>query len=106
MINWTLARRAFDGTFEEEYEEFDVVDEGRIDAGKELLRIKRALLFRDGRRPYIYEFEIRMFDRERLCVLLEAAGFRVMDFWGDFGRGSYSPQRSLRMIAFCRKEKL
>lgn len=104
MINWTLARRAFDGNFEEEYEEFDVVEECRIDPRADLLRIKRALLYRDGREPHIYEFEIRMFDRACLSALLKEAGFRVIDFWGDFDRGSYKPDRSLRMIAICRKE--
>ncbi len=104
MINWTLARRAFDGNFEEEYEEFDVVEQCRIDPRLDLLRIKRALLYRDGRRPHIYEFEIRMFSRARLAAMLEEAGFRVVDFWGNFDRGSYRAERSLRMIALCRKE--
>lgn len=104
LINWTLARRAFDGKFEEEYDEFDVVEECRIDPETEILRIRRALLYRDGRRPHIYEFEIRMFDRAGLTSLLEKAGFRVVDFWGEFDRTRYSPQRSLRMIALCRKE--
>ena len=104
MINWTLARRAFDGNFEEEYEEFDVVEQCRIDPRLELLRIRRALLFRDGRRPHIYEFEIRMFSRARLSAMLEEAGFRVAGFWGGFDRSGYEADRSLRMIALCRKE--
>lgn len=103
LINWTLARRAFNGKYEEEYPEFDVVEECRIQQGTELLRIRRALLYHDGRPSYSYEFEIRMFDRPRLTSLLERAGFRVVDFWGDFDRGTYYPERSLRMIALCRK---
>ncbi len=105
MINWTLARRAFDGKFEEEHEEFDVVEDCRIDPRIDLLRIKRALLYRDGRRPYIYEFEIRMFDRARLSAMLKEAGFRIVDFWGDFDRSGYNPAKSLRMIALCHRER-
>ncbi|MFC1544744.1 methyltransferase domain-containing protein [Gemmatimonadota bacterium] len=105
LINWNLARRAFDGKFEEEYADFDVVEECRIDPRTEILRVKRALLFRDGRPAHSYEFEIRMFDRTTLTDLLEAAGFTVVDFWGDFDKSVYSPARSLRMIAICRAEK-
>jgi SAM-dependent methyltransferase len=103
LINWTLARRAFDGKFEEEYPEFDVVEEGRIDTATDILRVRRALLYRDGRPNHHYEFEIRMFDRARLTFMLEAAGFTVADFWGGFDKSHYSPTRSLRMIAICRK---
>jgi len=103
LINWTLARRAFDGKFEEEYPEFDVVEECRIDPRTEILRVRRALLFRDGRPAHTYEFEIRIFDRAALTDLLEAAGFKVVDFWGDFDKSFYSPSRSLRMIAVCRR---
>ena len=105
LINWTLARRAFDGKFEEEYPEFDVVEECRIDPATDILRMKRALLYRDGRPAHTYEFEIRLYDRADLTDLLEAAGFRVVDFWGDFDRSVYVPTRSLRMIAVCRKEE-
>jgi len=105
MINWTLARQAFDGKYEDEYDEFDVVEDCRIDSKLDLLRINRALLYRDGRPPYVYEFEIRMFDRLRLSAMLEEADLKIVDFWGDFDRSAYKPDRSLRMIAVCRKEQ-
>ncbi|MEA2063132.1 MAG: class I SAM-dependent methyltransferase [Gemmatimonadota bacterium] len=103
LINWTVARRAFDGNFEQEYPSFDVVERCRIDPKKDLLHIKRALLFRDGRPAHIYEFEIRMFDSDTLCGLLTEAGFRVQDIWGDFDCSQYRPDRSCRMITVARK---
>ena len=63
LINWTLAQEAFNGRFEESYSSFDVVEDCRIEPGGNLLTVKRALLFRDGRKPHIYSFEIRMFDQ-------------------------------------------
>jgi len=103
LINWTLARRAFDGRYEESYSKFDVVEDCRIEPGTNLLRIKRALVFRDGAPAHIYEFEIRMFDRDELAGLLENAGFAILDFWGGFDCRAYDPDRSYRMIALCRK---
>ena len=103
LINWSMARRAFDGKFEEEYQEFDVVEECRIDHRTEILHVKRALLYRDGRPAHTYEFEIRLFDRAALTDLLERAGFVVVDFWGGFDKSVYSPSRSMRMIAICRR---
>ena len=103
LINWTVARRAFDGTFEQEYPSFDMVEECRIEPGGNLLRIKRALLFRDGRKAHIYEFEIRMFEEDTLRRLLAQAGFKVIDFWGDFDRSPYRPNHSYRMIAIAGK---
>jgi hypothetical protein len=103
LINWPLARRAFDGKFEEEYPDFDVVEECRIDSQAETLRVKRALLYRDGRPAHKYQFEIRMFDRSMLTDMLEQAGFVIVDFWGGFDKSVYSPSRSLRMIAICRR---
>ena len=84
LINWTLARKAFDGRYEETYPDFDVVEECTIAPQSNLLRVKRALLYRDGRKPHIYDFEIRMFDRKSLTRLLEQTGFKVLDVWGDF----------------------
>jgi SAM-dependent methyltransferase len=104
LINWTLARRAFDGKYEESYPNFDVVEECRIDHGTDILRVRRALLYRDGRRPHIYSFEIRMFDQAGLTDLLKMTGFRLLELWGDFDRSPYSPQKSYRMIAVCRGE--
>jgi len=103
LINWTLARRAFDGTFEQAYPSFDMVEECRIEPDGNLLRIRRALLFRDGRKAHIYEFEIRMFDAGNLKRMLAEAGFKVIDLWGDFDRSSYRPNQSYRLIAVATK---
>ena len=103
LINWSLARKVFNGTFQQQYPSFDMVENCRIEPGGNLLRIKRALLFRDGRKAHIYEFEIRMFDAETLSRLLTKAGFKVIDLWGDFDRSPYRPHRSYRMIAFAGK---
>ena len=103
LINWTLARKAFDGRYEESYPNFDVVEECRIVPQSNLLRVKRALLYRDGRKPHLYNFEIRMFDRMSLTRLLEQTGFKVLDVWGDFDCSPYRPRKSYRMITVCRK---
>ncbi|MBN2288209.1 MAG: class I SAM-dependent methyltransferase [Candidatus Glassbacteria bacterium] len=102
LINWTVARRAFNGKYEQAYPSFDMVEDCRI-GPENLLRVKRALLFRDGRKAHIYEFEIRMFGVEDLTVMLEDAGFRVVGLWGDFDRSPYQPHRSYRMIAIAVK---
>lgn len=103
LINWTLARKAFDGRYEESYPNFDVVEECRIEPRGNLLSVKRALLYRDGRKPHLYNFEIRMFDRMSLTRLLEEKGFEILDVWGDFDCSPYRPQKSYRMITVCRK---
>jgi len=103
LINWTLARKAFDGRYEESYPNFDVVEECRIDPQRNLLRVRRALLYSDGRKPHLYNFEIRMFDRMSLTMLLEQSGFQVLDVWGDFDCSPYKPNKSYRMITVCRK---
>ena len=105
LINWTLARQAFDGRYQESYSKFDVVEECRVDPGTNLLHIRRALLFRDGSRLHTYEFEIRMFDQATLAGLLKEAGFEILDFWGGFDRSDYDPANSYRMIALCRKKR-
>ncbi len=104
LINWSLARRAFDGRFEEQYEGFDLVEEGRIEPGSELLRMKRSILWHDDRPTHTYQFEIRMFDRPRLTRLLEAAGLAVREVWGEFDGRPYDSDRSYRMIMLCGKE--
>jgi ubiquinone/menaquinone biosynthesis C-methylase UbiE len=103
LINWTVARRAFDGKYEQAYPSFDMVEDCRIDPGQNLLRVKRALVFRDGRKSHIYEFEIRMFEEETLRRMLQDAGFKVLEFWGDFDRSPYRPHSSYRMIAVANK---
>ena len=105
LINWTLARKAFDGKYEETYPNFDVVEDCRIEPKSNLLRVQRALLWRDGRRPHIYGFEIRMFDQAEIACLLERAGFKVTGMWGDFDRSAYVAAKSYRMISVCRREK-
>ena len=103
LINWDLARKAFDGRYEESYPNFDVVEDCRIEPENSLLRVERALLYRNGRKPHFYNFEIRMFDRASLAGLLEQTGFEVLDVWGDFDCSPYMPQKSYRMITVCRK---
>ncbi|MEA1997077.1 MAG: class I SAM-dependent methyltransferase [Gemmatimonadota bacterium] len=103
LINWELARGAFDGRFEESYPGFDMVDDCRIMPG-DLLKVKRALLYKDGRKPHIYSFEIRMFDHESLTALLRNAGLEVTETWGDFNRSDYRAESSYRMIMVCRKK--
>jgi len=103
LINWTLARKAFDGRYEESYPNFDLVEQCRIDPQRNFLKVKRALLYRDGREPHLYNFEIRMFDRMSLTRLLEETGFEVLDVWGDFDCSPYRPWKSYRMITVCRK---
>jgi len=103
LINWTLARRAFDGKFEESYSNFDIVEDCRIEPGSNLLTVKRAILYRDGRKAHIYSFEIRMFDRETIIALIQSAGLAVTAVWGDFDCSAYSPDKSYRMIMVCRK---
>ncbi len=102
LINWSLARRAFDGVYEDSYPEFDVVEDCRILPG-DLLRMKRALLFRDGRPVHEYTFEIRMYDCQTLCDLALSAGLELKDAWGDFRGTPYDPARSSRMILFFRR---
>jgi hypothetical protein len=98
-----LARRAFDGKFEESYSNFDIVEDCRIEPGSNLLTVKRAILYRDGRKAHIYSFEIRMFDRETIIALIQSAGLAVTAVWGDFDCSAYSPDKSYRMIMVCRK---
>lgn len=105
LINWSLARRAFDGVYEDNYGSFDVVEDCRIEPGN-LLRMKRALLYRDGSAPHIYSFEIRMFELETLRDLLASAGLVTVDVWGDFDGRAYDPARSYRMILISRKESV
>ena len=102
LINWNLARRFFDGVYEQEYDGFDTVEECHVEnsgsAGPDLLRVKRALIFNDGRPNHEYEFEIRMYEVGQLMSLFQRARFRVIDIWGGFDRQPYHPDRSYRMI--------
>ena len=102
LINWGLARQFFDGVYEQQYDSFDTVEECRVEpnisGGPDLLRVKRALMFNDGRPNHEYEFEIRMYEVGQLMSLFQRAGFRVIDVWGGFDRQPYHPGRSYRMI--------
>ncbi len=101
LINWTLARRAFDGVYEDSYPSFDVVEDCRIRPGN-LLQMKRALLFRDGRPRHEYTFEIRMYGLEELTELARGSGLELERAWGDFQGKAYEPSRSSRMVLLFR----
>ena len=65
--------------------------------------IVKDIYVRDGQKELVFQEQVRIFSREELQGLHEAAGLHVVDVYGDYNLGPYNENSSPRIIVISRK---
>ncbi len=99
LINPTYLKNNLLPSSSKTVEGLEISETRRIEGG----RVFKRITIDDSGKSLTFEESVRLYDRETIDGMLEAAGFEVRRVLGDYGGAVFDPARSPRMLVFCRK---